>query len=99
MGAESFRNSIRLDGNTAQDIQKAFRVVVEEAEYEHGHGGYSGTIAKKGSFQLLQTFPVNTPVEVVEAYIESTEDENDKWGPAYAVVHGNTVFFYGWASS
>ena len=50
MGAQDFYDY--AFGKTAQD---AFHACVDNAQYEHGHGGYSGTIAEKGSFRLLPT--------------------------------------------
>lgn len=44
MGACNYYNDIKTD----KDVGAAFAEVVEQAEYEHGHGGYSGTIAEKG---------------------------------------------------
>jgi hypothetical protein len=43
MGAEVFYN--RAKGTSAKDC---FRDEYENACYEHGHGGYSGTLAEKG---------------------------------------------------
>jgi hypothetical protein len=48
MGACDFQ-SIAV-GKTAQE---AFRAAVEEAAYEHGHGGYTGTIAEKQDFVMI----------------------------------------------
>jgi len=45
MGADNFR--VRAFGKTAE---AAFSAVVDEAKWEHGHGGYTGTIAEKNSF-------------------------------------------------
>lgn len=38
-------------GKTAEE---AFRDAVAHAQYEHGHGGYSGTIAEKHGFVLVK---------------------------------------------
>ena len=45
MGAESFLNIGK--GKTAQ---LAFEKLVEKAQWDYGHRGYTGTIAEKGSF-------------------------------------------------
>lgn len=48
MGACDFES--RSMGKTAQE---AFSLAKAEAHYEHGHGGYSGTIAEKNSFEVI----------------------------------------------
>lgn len=48
MGACDFET--RSWGKTAQE---AFRKAVGDAQYEHGHGGYTGTIAEKDDFKDL----------------------------------------------
>jgi len=45
MGASEFINV--AEGKTADE---AFKKLVAQAQWEHGHGGYSGTIAEKQSF-------------------------------------------------
>lgn len=45
MGANSYYNDIKTD----KPVGEAFSEVVEQAAWEHGHGGYSGTIAEKFS--------------------------------------------------
>ena len=47
MGAEAF--STISYGKSADD---AFRTAKIDAEYEHGHAGYTGTIAEKDSFVM-----------------------------------------------
>ena len=49
MGAEQFITT--AEGATAAE---AFAAAREEAAYEHGHRGYSGTIAEKDSFTTLE---------------------------------------------
>ena len=47
MGAESFQ--VNAIGKTAQE---AFRSAVDQAAYEYGHAGYTGTIAEKSEFVM-----------------------------------------------
>lgn len=47
MGAVTFHNVTMAGRRTAAE---AFAVCRNEALYEHGHGGYSGTIAEKSGF-------------------------------------------------
>ena len=48
MGASEYMNVAK--GKTAQ---VAFDKLVEQAQWEHGHGGFSGTIAEKYSIVLF----------------------------------------------
>lgn len=52
MGAAQFRHF--ASGKKPED---AFASLVAAASYEHGHGGYSGTIAEKHSFKLFTPPP------------------------------------------
>jgi len=36
-----------------KDAEEAFRSATQQARYEHGHGGYTGTIAEKTSFHFV----------------------------------------------
>ena len=45
MGADTYMHITK--GKTAQECFKRLR---EQAQWEHGHGGYSGTIAEKNSY-------------------------------------------------
>lgn len=52
MGAEEFEHFAK--GKT---MRHAFNKAVEEAEYDHGHSGYTGTIAEKGDFTNFGALP------------------------------------------
>jgi hypothetical protein len=86
---------------------EAFRKAVDSASWEHGHGGYTGTIAEKSEFILLEV-----PKDVKPAdYAQKLMDEDDKriadkWGPAGCVCLGpsksdpkqKAYLFFGYAS-
>ena len=96
MGAVDFYQVSK--GTSAKD---AFRKAVEEAEYECGHGGYSGSIAEKGSFTMI-TVPENVkPWSYAEQLIfEGDPRVDDKWGPAGCIDLGDGKYlFFGIASS
>jgi hypothetical protein len=83
MGADQF--STYQEG---ADVDTAFRAVVDEAHYEHGHRGYTGTIAEKDEYVIVHADPL--PRVVAEAMAEAvlrTDDPrvNNKWGPAGAI--------------
>lgn len=98
MGAQTF--CISAQGATAQ---AAFHQARNDAAYEHGHGGYSGSIAEKDSIVMIDV-PADRTGDVWGYAQELIDDGDpridDKWGPAGCIDQGqgNYVFF-GWASS
>jgi hypothetical protein len=46
MGAEQFSNSIEGD----YTVDEAFRTLIDQALWEYGHRGYTGTIAEKSEY-------------------------------------------------
>lgn len=106
MGACDFYQ--RAKGKTSKD---AFSNAVSDAQYEHGHGGYTGTIAEKHDFVMIK-IPAGvlagmdgTMVEKAQAYAEQLIQNcdpriNNKWGPAGCIDCGDDEYlFFGWASS
>jgi hypothetical protein len=103
MGADEFSNK-----RSAKSATEAFRALVEEALYEEGHGGYTGTIAEKSTFEMEDPWFGETPAACLK---RCRNDEghwsNDKRGPAACVdlgpdsaVPGNRIFvFFGLAPS
>jgi hypothetical protein len=106
MGARTFYTI-----GTGINAKSAFDKAVEHAKYEHGHGGYSGTIAEKTYFIVL-----SKPASMaLQDYLSATgyNAVYDKWGPAGCVELVDKeaekyktsdpklrVFcFFGWASS
>jgi hypothetical protein len=100
MGACDFMTSAK-----GKDAKEAFRNAVDEARYEHGHGGYTGTIAEKDSFKMICS-----ATTMAEGYAEaerliSAGDSriDDKWGPAGCIEVGEGAerefIFFGVASS
>ncbi len=95
------------------DVQVAFRDAVDEAAWEHGHGGYSGTIAEKDGYVIITRGPVSRDeAERLARDLYERDDPRiaDKWGPAGAIpVRQPTSpaaqsdpdgwLFFGWASS
>lgn len=84
MGASTFE-----DYATATTAKEAFRKAVEEAQYFNGHGGYSGTIAEKGDFVMIEVPSKWKGKEA--AYADHLMDVNDrrvtdKWGPAGCIL-------------
>lgn len=108
MGAENFHVT---RGET--DVATAFTEATEQARYDHGHAGYTGTIAEKGDYVVYQPPVGKTTDEVLKALEESWDGTrpdwlpqhvvdayDDKWGPAVAIPEpGRGWHFVGYASS
>ena len=96
MGADNF--SVHASGKNAND---AFRSAVQDAQYEYGHGGYSGTIAEKHSFKMIALPEGKEPYDYADELIDKEDSRiDDKWGPAGCFDLGEGKFmFFGWASS
>lgn len=87
---------------TGKTAAEAFRAAREQAQYDNGHAGYTGTIAEKHKFVMVTTEKL--AVADAEALAEKLIDKcdpriDDKWGPAGCVglTDGRWLFF-GWAS-
>lgn len=104
MGAYTFQ--VHANGRTAHE---AFDAARDQALYERGHGGYTGTIAEKDSFVMI-SLPACVDPEVHAQHLIDTSDPriDDKWGPAGCIdcglvddrdPHLRRFLFFGWASS
>ena len=96
MGAEEF--FVKSAGKNARD---AFNTAVEDAQYEYGHGGYTGTIAEKHGFVMV-TVPSGHNIEdyAYKLVDEGAHQVSDKWGPAGCIdLDNGSYMFFGLASS
>lgn len=105
MGACDFITVAR--GKSAKE---AFQRAVGDAAYEHGHGGYTGTIAEKRDFVMIPYAVPDDVSDIDAARFASTFARNlindgdpridDKWGPAGCIkLVGENYLFFGWAGS
>jgi hypothetical protein len=108
MGANTFETY--RDG---ADVHAAFRDAVEEAGWEYGHRGYTGTIAEKSEYVIIvpQAMSHDDATRLARDLIERNDPRvADKWGPAGAIpIRQATTpagqsdpdgwLFFGWASS
>lgn len=103
MGAEQFETRV-----SAKTAVEAFAKATERARYDHGHAGYTGTIAEKDEFKMVSPRASETPLEcVARCSSDESHFSEDKWGPAACVDLGadeknpghNIFIFFGWASS
>ena len=83
MGAVTFE---RLAfGTTAEE---AFSKAVEDARHMNGHGGYTGTIAEKDTFEVIpkREHKGRQKRTVARELIEEGDERiQSKWGPAGAI--------------
>ena len=96
MGAESFTTRPYED----QSAEVAFHRAVEEAQWDHGHSGYTGTIAEKHSFVMMPMIEGLDAYESINKYFDEDDKRiSEKWGPAGCIVDADGDFiFFGWAS-
>jgi hypothetical protein len=85
MGANNFENSIEAD-----NIADAFSACVEQAAWDYGHAGYTGTIAEKDSyveFHLKPGVDPNKAINVVFKHLDyAAYDIDDKYARADQVL-------------
>jgi hypothetical protein len=97
MGATNFACIAR-----GKDAKEAFSNARSEALYDHGHSGYTGSIAEKNGFRLvtLTEAEKNSPNLFYAKIDELTDTEfSDKWGEAGCVkMKEDTYYFFGMAS-
>lgn len=84
------------DEEIGKDAERAF----EHSAYNHGHGGYTGTLAEKiGEGVTIYRDVQFSSEDEARRYVDETLD-NDKWGAADAVaIVGVGWFVGGWCSS
>lgn len=84
MGASTFSTY-----GEGADIAIAFSAAIEDARYEFGHRSYTGTIAEKDSYVVIDSVPRSEDdAAVLAAKLLDVDDERiaDKWGPAGAIA-------------
>ena len=95
------------DTESARTAEEAFRRLVAQAKFDHGHAGYTGTIAEKTSFRMEQPRKDETPNACFSRCVADRDHwSGDKWGPAACIDFGpdpkrkgfNIFYFFGWAS-
>ena len=88
MGGQSFFNI-----GIGKTPNEAFNHLSEEARYQHGHGGYTGTIAEKPGFQLLSTPPGVAALDMakwVASYVPR-EYRDEPWNKNWKKEYPDTL--------
>lgn len=99
MGATTFDTNAK-----GKDAKAAFLAAQQQARYDRGHSGYTGTIAEKSSFVMIPADPRTTDLEAARALVREMLNDgdpriDDKWGPAGCIaLKDGSFLFFGWAS-
>ncbi len=98
MGADTF--SERGKGAT---VQEAFNAARAQALHDYGHRGYTGSLAEKTDFVVIDLPEAYAllPEKYADSLIDAGDSRiDDKWGPAGAIkIADDEWLFFGWASS
>jgi hypothetical protein len=90
-------------GSTARDaFENARSMALGEYESEYGeYEGYSGTIAEKNNFVMIDLPKGEDAYKYAEKLIDDGDRRiDDKWGPAGCIkLSAGKFLFFGWASS
>jgi hypothetical protein len=79
MGAVQFEDSA-----FAKSLSEAFSKAVKQACYDHGHSGYTGTIAEKGDYIVVPRRPRVTAAKIIDTisqayFAAALNDTKDPW--------------------
>jgi len=94
MGAENHIQGTGLKADaTDKEIGEAYDSAVEDAAYELGHGGYTGSIAESQGLCIRRdlVFTKDDDIDI--------DEFADKWGPTVAIVIDGHIAFAGIYSS
>lgn len=105
MGAQTF-----MEHGHGTDVKDAFSNAVDQACYDYGHAGYTGSLAEKDSYVVIPLEGEATREAAVRLANQLMDDDDvrisDKWGPAGAIRYFDesrpeeqSWVFFGWASS
>lgn len=97
MGAATF-----IEIGTGVNAGEAFDAACKQAAWDHGHAGYTGTLAEKGNFTVISDTPMKPDAAMAlanELIDQGDVRIDDKWGPAGCIPLDNGQYlFFGWAS-
>jgi len=78
MGAHTFHITI---GGKGMDEGKAYASACRDAQYEHGHDGYNGTISTTNGIVKFEAGK-RRPENVIREILDREDSVVEKWGPA-----------------
>jgi len=89
MGCEF--NFCKLKAKTVEEAKREVNAIIEQAAYDHGHSGYTGSFAEATGV-VYDNSVVHDDPEDAEEYLV---DFADKWGPAIIVKVADGAFYVG----
>lgn len=84
MGANEFYTY-----SPGKDAGEAFGAARAQALHEHGHGGFTGTLAEKTEYVIIndQPQPLRNALRLARGLVRDDDARiADKWGPAGAIA-------------
>lgn len=91
MGGEYQDMTVKCKKN---ELEEKFNEIVKQCEWDFGHAGYTGTFAEKDGVKVIEGNWTEDGART------DCEDNNDKWGPAFAYfIAKDTWYIGGWCSS
>lgn len=90
---------IYIKAKTEKEVIEKFEEYQEDCCYEGGHNAYAGHLGIKPGLKFIDV--KRNEGESINQYIDRAFDDNDKWGPAWAVKHPedeDTYIIGGWCS-
>ena len=76
MGATNFSTQA-----TGPSPQQAYHAACREAEHEHGHNSYNGTISTTASFTITELDQTSFTQAAIDRWLERAWERTEKWGP------------------
>jgi hypothetical protein len=77
--------------SAGETASTAFRSAVEDAQYQSGHGGYTGTIAEKSTFTMATADALSRDEAFALANSLIDSKYSDKWGPSGCICLTSTA--------
>jgi len=94
MGAAFQAGTLPKEQVPGTNVVGYLKGIIERAKYDHGHSGYSGTLAEaNGVRQVCNLF------DTTEEACEWLEEHCEKWGPIVVVSTKTNWIFGAWCSS
>lgn len=79
MGACTFTNTI---GGKGMDPNTAYKELCRQAQYDHGHDPYNGTISTTSGYVIVTVAKGRSIDKVIDEELMGGDSPVQKWGPA-----------------
>jgi len=84
-----------LEAKTKNDAIKEVKAIIEKCQYDHGHAGYTGTLAEANGCKMEVSMIFNSNAEAEDWLMETCQ----KWEEAIIVQTVNGYCVGAWCSS